>query len=96
MTRRTVTVQLDRRSATVSGPRIHVALDRSGARWHWHPNHHRAVSVHLAELDDVLAALEMDGQHVEVVDRNGDVLPFGGLFGWDPARANWRGLEAGR
>lgn len=82
MTRRTVLVELDRRSAVVSGPRLRPALQVSGARWHWHEHgRHNAVRVHLADLDDLLAALEVDGQHVEVLDWGGRPVPHGGLLG---------------
>jgi hypothetical protein len=80
VTRRTVRVELDKRSATVTGPRLAVALARSGARWMWHETRqHKAVRVHLDDLDDFLAAVEVDGQRVELVDRAGQ--PAGGLLG---------------
>jgi hypothetical protein len=82
VTRRRVLVELDRRSAIVSGPRLEVALKRADAKWMWHETRqHRAVRVHLASVDDMLAALEVDGQLVEVVDRHGDPIPVGGLLG---------------
>jgi hypothetical protein len=80
VTRRTVRVELDRRSATLRGPRLMPALDLAGCRWIWHPHHHKAVLVPLADLDDLLAALEVDAQRVEFVDRYGDPWPYGGLL----------------
>lgn len=82
MTRRTVRVELGGNTATISGPRLRPALQLAGCRWMWHPTrHHTAVQVPLADLDDLLAALEHDGQLVEVVDRAGRPVPFGGLLG---------------
>jgi hypothetical protein len=82
MSRRTVRVELDRRSAVVTGPRLDLALRRSAARWHWHEHsRHRAVRVHLDDLDDLLVALEVDGQLVELLDRDGRPVPIGGLLG---------------
>jgi hypothetical protein len=82
VTRRTVRVELDRRSAVVNGPRLEIALRRAGARWHWHETRqHRAVRVHPDDLDDVIAAAESDQQHVVVVDRDGNPVPYGGLLG---------------
>jgi hypothetical protein len=82
MSRRVVRVEIGRRSAILAGPRVVAALELTGARWHWHESsRHRAVRVHPDDLDDVLVALETDGQHVHVLDRYGDPLPFGGLLG---------------
>lgn len=84
MTRRVVLVELGRTSATLTGPRIRPALERTGARWMPHPTRrHRTgcIQVPLADLDDVLAALEHDGQLVEVVGRDGKPLAHGGLLG---------------
>lgn len=84
MSRRVVLVELGRTSATLTGPRIRPALEVTGARWMWHPTRtHRAgaIQVPLADLDDVLAALEIDGQHVELVDRDGKPIAHGGLLG---------------
>jgi hypothetical protein len=80
--RRAVRVQLDRRSAVVSGPRVDVALRVTAARWHWHEtSKHRSVRVHLDDVDDVIAALEHDDQRVEIVNRDGYPVAFGGLLG---------------
>jgi hypothetical protein len=79
-----VRVELGRNSATLTGPRIRPAIEVTGARWMPHPTRrHRAgaLQVPLADLDDVLAALEADGQLVEVVDRDGKPLAHGGLLG---------------
>jgi hypothetical protein len=82
MSRRSVRVELDRRSATVSGPGLRPALDRARCRWHWHESrHHQAVRVHLDDLDDLLVVLELDGQRVELVDRDGRPVAHGGLLG---------------
>jgi hypothetical protein len=81
MTRRCVRVELNKFSATISGPRLLPALDRAGCRWMWDPYSHRAVQVHRDSADDVIAALEADGQPVEVVDRAGNPIPAGGLLG---------------
>lgn len=84
MTRRTVRVEVGGNTATLTGPRLRPALERSGSRWMWHPfRHHRegAMQVPLADLDDLLAALEIDGQHIEMLDRYGDPMPYGGLLG---------------
>jgi hypothetical protein len=84
MTRRVVLVEISGNTATLTGPRLRPALELTGARWMWHATrHHRAgaMQVPLADLDDVLAALEMDGQLVEVVDRNGKPVAHGGLLG---------------
>lgn len=81
MTRRTVRVELDRRSAVLTGPRVDVALQLTRARWHWHETRgHRAVRVHRDDLDDVLAALDLDGQHVDVVGEDGRPIAAGGLI----------------
>jgi hypothetical protein len=79
-----VRVELGGNTATLSGPRLRPALELTGARWMWHATRtHRegAMQVPLADLDDVLAALEMDGQLVEVVDRDGRPVATGGLLG---------------
>jgi hypothetical protein len=82
VTRRRVLVELDRRSAVVSGTRLEIALRRAGARWHWHETRqHRAVRLHLDDVDEVIAAAEEDGQLVEVVDRDGRPIAVGGLLG---------------
>ena len=82
MSRRTVRVELDRRSAILTGPRLRPALDLTGARWHWHEaSRHKAIRVHLDDADDVIAALELDGQRVEILDRDGRPLAAGGLLG---------------
>jgi hypothetical protein len=81
VTRRVVRVELGGNTATLSGPRLQPALERSRARWMWHPSHHRAVLVPRADLDDLLAALEEDRQLVELVDRNGKPVAYGGLLG---------------
>jgi len=78
---RTVRVVLNRYSAEVSGPRLRPALDRSACRWHWHPHHHKAVVVHRDDLDDLLVVLELDSQRVELLDRAGRPVLYGGLFG---------------
>lgn len=83
-------VELDRRSAIVTGPRVLVALERTGARWMWHEHRRgglvRTVRVHPDDLADVLAALEVDGQLVELVDRYGRLAPVGGLLGAELGR----------
>lgn len=81
MTRRVVRVELGGNSATVSGPRLRPALELTGARWMWAPHTHHAVQVPVADLDDLLVALELDDLLVEVVDRDGRPVPFGGLLG---------------
>jgi hypothetical protein len=81
VSRRVVRVELGGNTATLSGPRLQPALELTGARWMWHPCHHRAVLVPRADLDDLLAALEMDGQLVEVVGRDGKPIATGGLLG---------------
>lgn len=82
MTRGTVRVELDRRSAVVSGPRLVPLLERAGARWHWHESaRHKAVRVHLEDLDDLLVVFELAGLYVDLLDRDGNVLPHGGLLG---------------
>ncbi len=84
MGRRTVRVELGGNTATLTGPRLRPALELTGARWMWHATKtHRtgAIQVPLVDLDDVLAALEVDGQLVEVVDVHGDPIAHGGLLG---------------
>jgi hypothetical protein len=82
MTRRAVRVELGGNTATISGPQLRTALQLAGCRWMWHPTrHHTAVQVPLADVDDVIAAFEHDGQHVEVLDRDGRPVPHGGLLG---------------
>jgi hypothetical protein len=84
VTRRTVRVELDRFSATLTGPRVAVAVDRAAVLSMRHPTRrHRtgAIQVRRCDLDDVLAALEMDGQLVAFVDRAGAPVAFGGLLG---------------
>jgi hypothetical protein len=84
VTRRVVLVEIGRRSATLTGPRIREAIAVTGARSMPHPTRrHRTgcIQVPLADLDDVLAALEIDGQVVEVIARDGAPVAFGGLLG---------------
>jgi hypothetical protein len=84
VSRRLVRVELGGNTATLTGPRLRPAVELTGTRWMWHPTRtHRegAIQVPLADLHDVLAALEVDGQLVEVVDRDGKPVAHGGLLG---------------
>jgi hypothetical protein len=79
-----VRVELGGNTATLSGPLLRPALERTGARWMPHPtrrNRTGCIQVPLADLDDVLAALEVDGHLVEVIARDGKPLAHGGLLG---------------
>lgn len=60
---------------------MRLGLNRTGCRWMWDPYSHRAVLVHLDDLDDLLAVLEVDGLHVELLGRNGRPVAVGGLLG---------------
>ena len=81
MTRRTIRVELDRYSARVTGPRLRPLLDRAGSRWHWDPYSHKAVSVHIADVNDLLVIAELGGCLIEVVDRDSRQVATGGLLG---------------
>ena len=81
--RRVVRVELEKFSATLTGPRIVVAIKRAGVVSMPHPTRrHRtgAIQVSRDDVDDVIGALEHDRQIVEVLDRNGDPVAVGGLF----------------
>lgn len=82
--RRSVTVQFDSRSAIVEGPRLWAALQRVQPRHHRHESARRAGAwrVHLEDLPDLLAALELDRVPIEFYDRQGRPIPAGGLLGW--------------
>jgi hypothetical protein len=82
--RRAVLIELGRREATCTGPRIREAVAAAGARSMPHPyRKHRSgvLLVHIDDVDDVIAAAESDGQLVEVVDRDGNPVAAGGLLG---------------
>ena len=84
MTRRTVFVELARYSATVAGPGVREALRVTGARSMAHPTRrHRTgvFQIHHQDINDVLAALEEAGQLVEIVGRDRQPVPYGGLLG---------------
>jgi len=81
VTRRTVRVELDRFSAEVTGPKLMPLLDRAGCRWHWDPYTHKAIRVHLDDLDDFLVVVELAGLHIDLLDQDGRPVAYGGLLG---------------
>jgi hypothetical protein len=75
VSRRTIKIEVLRYSGTITGgPCVRAAIELVGARSMPHPTRkHKtgAIQVHYDDADDVLAALEADGQRVEIVDRDG-------------------------
>ena len=72
--RRTIKIELGRFSATLTASRVvREAITVTGARWMWHATRtHREGTVQVprgGDLDDLLAALEADGQRVEIASR---------------------------
>jgi hypothetical protein len=85
VSRRTVRVILRRYEAELAGPQLEVVLERAGVERHMrHPHAHRGrrgvLLIHPDDVGDVVASAESLGLRVEVVDRDGDPVLFGGLL----------------
>jgi hypothetical protein len=85
-----VRVVLRRHEAELSGPSLEAVLERAGVeRSMRHPYAHRgrrgARLIHLDDVGEVVAAAESLGMRVDVIDREGAPVAFGGLF--DPGAA---------